>query len=578
MSKESKDVKLRRHISKWQQVFIWVIAIAFIAGIALWALAVNYSPAAKKMKRTIEETVGYVTKDGTALKNEAYWVFPENVEEVYGNLLAQYGNPSLDPVIEEPYVKTLITVDLLNKKLMLYYAEVNKIKPDKNKIKEEVKKAIDEAKKDNAKLQQIKAQYGSLTNYEKELTRQKEEELTIQAVKDKLGMVADKEVQDYYNKNKQDIINKYTKAETSYVTFSTKEEMEKFVKSAMEKGVTQAASEASLTMTDYTLNKGTLPKELEKMIFDATSTLVSFPYNGTYFVFNVKSVQKVDTFENFKKSEAFNEILTNLKNEKFGENFKKWKEENKVAFEIRDAVYKTWYEALTAEGKDLLTAYKKLYEQLFTKTEEVRTDIPAEQKAAFLVVADRIAASTDTSFDAVKKDVKEFEKKIVLSIYDQVKGSSLEILRRMKEYFPDKKDVAFDYYTKLYDTIKPYLSVGGAYNVMNQLFEVYQGFADLAEATNVDIKIRADSYYKLYEMNKLLDDPKTAKDYLQKLKELKPDYSINFDSAEKELEDMIKQKEAQATQQSTQTTNESTQTTNTSTQTTTKSTQTANNR
>jgi len=47
MSKESKDVKLRKHISKWQQVFIWIIAIAFIAGIALWALAVNYTPGSK---------------------------------------------------------------------------------------------------------------------------------------------------------------------------------------------------------------------------------------------------------------------------------------------------------------------------------------------------------------------------------------------------------------------------------------------------------------------------------------------------------------------------------------------------
>ncbi|AMW33092.1 peptidyl-prolyl cis-trans isomerase [Fervidobacterium islandicum] len=563
MSKESKDVKLRKHISKWQQVFIWIIAIAFIAGIALWALAVNYTPGAKKMKRTLEETAAYLTKDGTPLKNETYWVFPEDIEQVYGNLLAQYGNPSLDPVTEEPYVKTLIAVDLLNKKLMLYYAEVNNIKPDKNKVKEEVKKEIDELKKDNTKLQQIKTQYGSLTNYEKELTRQKEQELTIQAVRDKLGAVTDKEIQNYYDKNKQDIINKYTKAETSYLTFESKEEMEKFVKSAMEKGVTQAASEASLTLTDYTLNKGTLPEELENMIFDATSTLVSFPYNDTYFVFNVKSVQKVDTFENFKKSDAFNEIVTNLKNERFGENFKKWKEENKIAFEIRDPVYNAWYRALTSEGKDLLTAYKKFYEEFFTEKEEVKSDIPAEQKAAFLVIADRIIESTDTALETVKGDVREFEKKVVLSIYEQVKGSSLEILRRMKEYYPDRKDITYDYYSKLYDTIKPYLSIGGAYYVMNQLFEVYQGFADLAEATNVDVKIRADSYYKLYEMNKLLDDPKTAKGYLAKLKELKPDYSINFDSAEKELEDMIKQKEAEATQ----TTNESTQTTNNATQT-----------
>jgi hypothetical protein len=561
MSKESKDVKLRRHISRWQQVFIWIIAIAFIAGIALWALAVNYSPAAKKMKRTIEETVGYVTKDGTALKNEAYWVFPEEIEEMYGNLLAQYGNPAIDPVVEVPYIKTLITIEKLNNKLMLYYAEVNNMKVDKKKLKEEVSKEIESIKKDATKSQQIKAQYGSLTNYEKEFTKQKEQEMLIQAVKDKLGVVEESEVKSYYNKNKEQLINQYTKADVSYVTFKTKEEMDKFVKLAMEKGITQAATEASVTLTDYTLTKGTLPEELEKMVFDATSTVISFPYNNSYFVFNVKNVQKVDTFDNFKKSQAYTEILNNLKNEKFSNEFKKWKETNKVGFEIRDAIYNTWYKALSSEEKDLLTVYKKLYEEIFNDKGEVRTDIPVEQKSAFLVVADRIAASTDTALETVKADVKEFEKKIVNSIYEQSKGSSMEILRRMKEYYPDRKDIAFDYYAKLYDTVKPYLSVGGAYQVMNQLFEIYQGFSELAEATSVDVKIRADSLYKLYEMNKLLDDPNTAKGYLAKLKKLKPDYSINFDSAEKELEDMIKQK-AQETQQSTQTTT-ATSTTNT---------------
>jgi len=564
MSKESKDVKLRKHISKWQQVFIWIIAIAFIGGIVLWAFAVNYTPGAKKIKRTLEESVGYVTKDGTALKNEAYWAFPEEIEETYGNLLAQYGNPSIDPVIEVPYVKTLITIDRLNNKLLLYYAEVNNIKADKNKLKELVSKEIEAIKKDATKSQQIKAQYGSLTNYQKEFTKQKEQELIIQAVKDKLGAISESDVQSHYDKNKEQLIQQYTNAEVSYATFSTKEEMDKFVKSAMEKGITQAATEASITLTDYTLTKGILPEELEEMIFDATSTIVSFPYNETYFVFNVKSVQKVDTFENFKKSEAYTEVLNNLKNEKFGDEFKKWKEANKVEFQIRDAVYNVWYKALSSEEKDLLTVYKKMYEDMFNDNGEVRTDIAVEQKSAFLVVADRIVASTDTALETVKADVKEFEKKIVNSIYEQVKGSSMEILRRMKEYYPDKKDIAFDYYSKLYDTVKPYLSIGGAYYVMNQLFEVYQGFSELAESTSVDVKIRADSLYKLYDMNKLLDDPNTAKGYLAKLKELKPDYSINFESAEKELEDMIKQKEQQANQEETATTNESTNTTDTS--------------
>ncbi|ABS61000.1 peptidylprolyl isomerase [Fervidobacterium nodosum] len=558
MSKESKDVKVRKTIKRWQEIFIWIVAIAFVAGIALWALAVNYAPGAKKVKRTIEETVGYLTISGEPSKDQSYWVFPEEVEQKYGDLLAAYGNPQIDPVIEEPYVKTLIAVYFLNNKAMLYYAKVNDIKADKKKLDEEVKKEMDNIKKDQAKSQQIKAQYGSLSNYEKEFRKNKEQELIISAVKEKLGAISEDEIKKYYNENKNDIVQKYTKAEVEYATFNSKDEMENFVKLATEKGVTQAASELSVTLSPYTLQKGTLPEELEKEIFDATSTLVSLPYNNSFFVFNVKSVQKADTYENFVKTDGYTEVRTELINKKFSDNFKKWKDENKVSFELRDPVYKAWYKALSSENKDLLSVYKEFYEQLFDEKGEVRTDIANEQKAAFLVVADRIVESTDTALEKVKEDVKGFERKIVSSIYEATKGSSKEILRRMKEYNPENKQIAFDYYSKLYDEIKPYLSIGGAQYVMNQLFEVYQGFADLADSTSTELNIRADSIYKLYDMNKALDEPKVAKQYLTKLKEIKPDYSLDFEKAEKELDEMIKQQEA--SQQSTNTTNESTNT------------------
>lgn len=558
MSKESKDVKVRKTIKRWQEIFIWIVAIAFVAGIALWALAVNYTPGEKKVKRTIEETVGYLTINGEPSKDQSYWVFPEEVEQKYGDLLAAYGNPQIDPVVEVPYVKTLIAVDFLNNKTMLYYAKVNDIKADKKKLDEEVKKEMDNIKKDQAKSQQIKAQYGSLSNYEKEFRKNKEQELIISAVKEKLGAISEDEIKKHYNENKDDIVQKYTKAEVEYATFNSKDEMENFVKLATEKGVTQAASELSVTLSPYTLQKGTLPEELEKEIFDATSTLVSLPYNNSFFVFNVKSVQKADTYENFVKTDGYTEVRTELINKKFSDNFKKWKDENKVSFELRDPVYKAWYKALSSENKDLLSVYKEFYEQLFDEKGEVRTDIANEQKAAFLVVADRIVESTDTALEKVKEDVKGFERKIVSSIYEATKGSSKEILRRMKEYNPENKQIAFDYYSKLYDEIKPYLSIGGAQYVMNQLFEVYQGFADLADSTSTELNIRADSIYKLYDMNKALDEPKVAKQYLTKLKEIKPDYSLDFEKAEKELDEMIKQQEA--SQQSTNTTNESTNT------------------
>ncbi len=558
MSRESKDVKVRKTIKKWQEIFIWIVAIAFVAGIALWALAVNYAPGAKKVTRTIEETVGYLTMNGEPSKDQSYWVFPEEVEQKYGDLLAAYGNPQIDPVVEEPYVKTLIAVDFLNNKAMLYYAEVNNIKADKKKLDEEVKKEMDNIKKDQVKSQQIKAQYGSLSNYEKKFRKNKEQELIISAVKEKLGAISEDEIKKYYNENKNDIVQKYTKAEVEYATFNSKDEMEKFVKLATEKGVTQAASELSIILSPYTLQKGTLPEELEKEIFDATSTLVSLPYNNSFFVFNVKSVQKADTYENFVKTDGYTEVRRELINKKFSDNFKKWKDENKVSFELKDPVYKAWYKALSSENKDLLSVYKEFYEQLFNEKGEVKTDVANEQKAAFLVVADRIVESTDTALEKVKEDVKEFEKKVVSSIYETTKGSSKEILRRMKEYNPENKQIAFDYYSKLYDEIKPYLSIGGAQYVMYQLFEVYQGFADLADSTSTELNIRAESIYKLYDMNKALNEPKVAKQYLTKLKEVKPDYSLNFEKAEKELDEMIKQQEA--SKQSTNTTNESTNT------------------
>lgn len=554
--------KVRKFMTKWQEVFIWVVAIAFVAGIALWALAVNYSPASRReVKRTIEEAIGYVTVEGTPVKNEKYWVFPEEVEEYYGNLLAMYGNPQLDTAVEVPYVKTLILVDKLNKKLLSYYAEVEKITADKKKVEEELRKEIDEVKKDQNKLQQIKREYGSLSKYEKVKKQEITEKLILEAAKDKVAAVTEELLKKEYQKKKNEIIEKYTKAEVKYVTFSKKEELDNFIKLAMEKGFTDAASELKLTPTDYTLKKGTFPEEIEKEIFEATSSLVSIPYQDTYYAFNVIKVEKADTYDVFKQNSGYSEWYEEFRNQRFADNFKKWREKNKVDFEISDPVYKAWYLALITEEDKLIDVYKKFYERFFDEKDKVKANIPYEEKAAFLVLADRILASTDTTLEHVKEDVKNFEKKIVLSIYNQIKGSSREILRRMKEYYPAKKDIAFQYYSKLYDDIKPYLSVGGAFYVMNQLFEVYQGFGELAEATDVSIDIRADSLYKLYEMNKLLDDPKTAKGYLQKLKALKPDYKINFESAEKELDEMIKSKE---TKESTSTTNGATPTTETS--------------
>lgn len=551
--------KVRKFMKKWQELFIWIVAIAFVGGIALWAFAVNYNPARGGLRRTINEATAYLTVSGEPLKSEQFWVFPEQIEERYGDILSMYGNPQLDNVFEVPYIKTLVLVDHLNERMLQYYAQVEALKLDRKKINEELNKRLEEIKKNTEQMTVIKSRYGSLTNYSKELRAQIERETLRNEAREKIAGLDDTVLKAEYEKAKNDLIDKYTKAQVKYVTFEKAEQAEQFAKLAKKKGFTEAASEMNLTPNDFTVTKGTYDEEVDKKLFEGKEKIVSAELYASFYVFNVLEVHRADTFENFKKNPEYQSWVDEVKGRRFAENFKKWREEKKLEFHINSSIYKAWYDALATEDNKLIDVYKRFYERFFDEKDQVKPDIPYEEKAAFIILADRVKASTDTALETVKPDVNAFEKKIVLSIYEQLGGSSREILRRMKEYYPDKKDVAFQYYSKLYDEIKPYLSVGGMFYVMQPLFEVYQGFAELAESTSLSKDMRADSLYKLYEINKLLDDATSAKQYLTKLKELAPDYKINFEQAERELEDMFKRlAEQESTPESTETSNDGT--------------------
>ncbi len=547
--------KVRRFMSRWQQVFIWIVAIAFVAGIALWALATNFSTRGGQYKRTLQDTFAYLTVDGKAVEKDKYWIFPEEIEKAYGDLIAKYPGVTVDPVFEEPYVKVLLGSGLVNEKMTLYYAEVEGIKVDKSKVNAEVKKQIDEIKKDKEKSNSVKAQYGSLSSYEKELRAQIEKDLLIQAVKDKLGFVSEEEIKKHYEENKEDLVTKYTTAKTEYTVFESKEKADEFVRKAMETDFTQAASELSVTISSYDLKKGTFGEEVEKEIFESTSTLVSVPFENSYYVFKINKIDKADTFERFKENSNYQTVVDELKNKKFSENFKKWKEEKKVDSAFTKPEYDYWYKALTVEEKDMEKTFKELSEKILAEDSKLNENAPAEYLSATLVLLDRMAESTDTTLQEIRTKSKDMESDIVNNLYKRYGTSSFEVLRRLKDMEPENYKVGFEYYSKLYDLIRPYVESGNYYYVMNQLFEVYNGFGTLAEATEVAVDIRADSFYKLYEINKSLGDPKGAKGYLAKVKEIKPDYKVNFESAEKELDDMIKSMEESTNTQLEESTN-----------------------
>lgn len=92
---------MREWFKKWQNVIVWALAVAFIAGIAWWSVAGYISTRANSGKSETE-AVGYVVVNGQVPKDSTAKVSAAELESEYANFLANYSVGSLDPLFEEP--------------------------------------------------------------------------------------------------------------------------------------------------------------------------------------------------------------------------------------------------------------------------------------------------------------------------------------------------------------------------------------------------------------------------------------------------------------------------------------------
>lgn len=195
---------MRKWMKKWQGVIIWTIAIAFVAGMIWWSVSINLRNTQNNVKYSLEQSLAYITKDGTALNDPTYWLMPWEVNDYYSNLLSSYQIISLDPLFEEPRLKALIADVFLQQKVVLYYAEKNDIKPSKKEINQEVNNVIQTIKNDQNQLNRIERTYGSLSNYEKNyLEPQIRVQLTIKKVQEKVGVVTEDEIKKYFEETRK---------------------------------------------------------------------------------------------------------------------------------------------------------------------------------------------------------------------------------------------------------------------------------------------------------------------------------------------------------------------------------------
>ena len=569
---------MRKWMKKWQGLIIWVVAGFFVAGIAWWSIAAYMRSSAPKVQYSLEDAVAYLTKDGTPMNDPTYWVMGWELETKYSDLLRNLPTYSLDPVFEDPKLKALVLERILENKVQMYYASEENLLPTKKEIDREVNNILESIKKDKAKQSLIIRRYGTLTNYiNNYLKPSVKEELTLKKVREKVMSVTDDEVKKYYEGHKKDIMLKYDKADLVSVSFDKEEDAKAFVNKAAEIGFEKAATSMGLETEELnSFGRGILGDEVDDIVFSASPNSVVGPFNifDKWYVFKVKDVRKVDTYENFVISDAFQDVKSQISNEKYNKWIENYKKEKHISYVIKDEIYRYWLEVMKKE-RDEEDIWKELKNHIFEKS-NIREDAQDELKAIFVVVSEDLKFQKENELrdlKSYKKDLEEGKevsenlkkkygelskdeleqkiskvqaqldeiedlyKKVVEDLYEGF-PTSMEVLRRMVQIKPEDRYVRFEYYSQLYSRLKPLIQYGQVSSILNDILQTQIGLLTVAMATDVSTDVRAEAYYDLYDMSISMGDATSAKYYLDSLKEIAPDY-MDFEGAYEQIKAML---------------------------------------
>ena len=569
---------MRKWMKKWQGLIIWVVAGFFVAGIAWWSIAAYMRSSAPKVQYSLEDAVAYLTKDGTPMNDPTYWVMGWELETKYSDLLRNLPTYSLDPVFEDPKLKALVLERILENKVQMYYASEENLLPTKKEIDREVNNILESIKKDKAKQSLIIRRYGTLTNYiNNYLKPSVKEELTLKKVREKVMSVTDDEVKKYYEGHKKDIMLKYDKADLVSVSFDKEEDAKAFVNKAAEIGFEKAATSMGLETEELnSFGRGILGDEVDDIVFSASPNSIVGPFNvfDKWYVFKVKDVRKVDTYENFVISDAFQDVKSQISNEKYNKWIENYKKEKHISYVIKDEIYRYWLEVMKKE-RDEEDIWKELKNHIFEKG-NIREDAQDELKAIFVVVSEDLKFQKENELrdlKSYKKDLEEGKevsenlkkkygelskdeleqkiskvqaqldeiedlyKKVVEDLYEGF-PTSMEVLRRMVQIKPEDRYVRFEYYSQLYSRLKPLIQYGQVSSILNDILQTQIGLLTVAMATDVSTDVRAEAYYDLYDMSISMGDATSAKYYLDSLKEIAPDY-MDFEGAYEQIKAML---------------------------------------
>jgi len=484
---------MRAWIKKWSGAIVWIIAIFFVLGIVWWSVAAYMS--ARRVTGTTstnyvpspEDAAVLLTKDGTPMDHK-YWIMPDELEErtrALANTYQQLGY-QYDELFTEPLLRLSSAKDLVNTKVVDYYADKNKIAPTEEQVKEKVDEVVKQYTKDPNTEKLIIQSYGSIEKFKERIKPEIKNNLMHQMVQDKVATVTQTDLENYFNENKETLKNKYEQVKVKHILLDS-EEKAKEVLEKIKSGELSFEDAAKKFSTDESnkdkggdlgwVTRNSLVKEFADAAFSATPNVVIGPVETPYgwHLIKVEDKKLINSLSDLLASTSTaQEVKTAISNDKYKKWLEDFKKQENISYKLQDPtleLYEKYYYTIK-NATDTLNL-----EPFITKLENLlydddATSINTEEKDPTLISLYVTVLENQKSMISSKAQKYSRYQSLSKSINPAImKLSDEEVEEKIREIDAKMENATGTEYQKLFQEKMTYRDLQDFRNIKKELEE-----------------------------------------------------------------------------------------------------------
>ena len=350
----------RRLIKRIQAPVIWAVAIMFGAGVVWWGIAAymggrNQGDFSPEPELTLADAVAVLTKNDVQLDEPIFWVsfreYETAVRESLNNIRQQ--GMTVDPyfgtaqVPGEMGIRYEVLKDLLDQRILRYYAKEQEVLPSSAQIQAETKRIVDDFVADSDTRNQIIQYYGSVNAFTDIVERFVTTELLVMNASARALGDVDEAFREHFEANRDSIRREYENVTASHILTDTEQEALE-LKTLIESGEISFADAA----VEYSVDAGSAPEggdlgtfgrgqmifEFEEAAFNASVGEIVGPVETQYghHLIQVRSKSTFDSLEDLQSMGLYEDLKNEFTQQKFTEWFTNYKASGNFGYELND--------------------------------------------------------------------------------------------------------------------------------------------------------------------------------------------------------------------------------------------------